>query len=328
MKDVHLHLSGATNPVVLFELIKESGYKFRANDFWDFERQVLLDRNNVSDLNSYLDILHTIDRAQSSPTAIKRSVYNAFVSSYLAGCRYLELRWNPIKRSQGGSIDLDALIVAARAGMEKARVNFGIDGGLILCMGRDISAEANKAIFRKALQYNGKGVIGVDIAGPYMIPPPEMDTRSKSEFIAQAHMAHGFPDFYMEANDEGLITTVHAGEEPHHAVREELTFVMEVLRPRRIGHGIQIYKFPDLMEAARGFHFELCLSSNLATRAVKSEEEYAQILGSFLEHGLDYSVNTDATFLLRTDIRKENSLHQKILGSDAFGLNPTLDEAY
>lgn len=318
MRDIHCHLSGATSQIVLFELIRESGYKFPAKDFWDFERQIMLDKNNVHDLRSYLSILHTIDKAQSSPMAIERSVYNAFMSSYMAGCGYLELRWNVTKRSANGNIDLDSLIISARAGMEKAKMNFGIEGGLCLCLGRDVSVEANAAIFKKALQYNGKGVKAIDIAGPYYIPKSkeEMPNIDYKDFITSCNRQNSFDRFYQEAKDVGLLTTCHSGEEKHHAVYEEMEYVLDVLKPHRIGHFIQSYRYPDLLERLKeaNIELEICISSNLATKAVSGFEEFRTIFETFNKYGIRYTLCTDATYLLKTTIANEHKLYKEIMG--------------
>lgn len=297
MKDFHLHLSGSTNPVLLWELVRESGYKVKSKDYFDFEQTLLMDRSKVDSLDSYLEILHRIDEAQSFPRAIELCVYDAYKSSYLAGCTELQLRWNPVKRSQNQKIDLDTLIVAARAGAERAKNYFGISGSMILCMGRDLDAAANAAIFNKALQYNSKGIIGIDIAGP------ETQTL-QSEFTG----------YFSTARTLGMVTTVHTGETSHPGVEDELAFVLEKLRPVRIGHGIQIYKFPKLMKRAStlGVIFEICLTSNLTTRAARDRAELFQILKTFEEFQLPYTICTDATYLLKTDLRKEHALHEEI----------------
>lgn len=297
MKDLHLHLSGATSPVILWTLIKESGFKVKSKDFFDFEDTLLMDRSKIDSLDKYLEILHRIDEAQSFPRAIELSVYDAFSSSYLAGCTELQLRWNPVKRSQNQKIDLDTLIVAARAGAERAKNYFGIGGSMILCMGRDLEPAANSAIFSKALQYNHKGVTGIDVAGPE-------SQRLSDDYVT----------FYRVAKDVGLETTIHCGETVHDGAEEELAFVVERLKPDRIGHGIQIHKYPKLMKKASnaGIHFEICMTSNLTTRAVESLEQFKEIFRIFEENQLKYSINTDATYLLKTNIRKENELFNSL----------------
>ena len=177
MKDLHLHLSGATSPVLLFEMISETGLKIKTKQYEQFVNTLLMNDGKVNSLDDYLAIIHTIDEVQSSPRAIELSFYDSYKTSFLNGCRYLELRWNPYKRSQNFKIDLDRLIVSARNGYEKANSIFGIEGAMLFCLGRDCTEEQNEAIFKKSIQYFKKGVIGLDVAGPESKVPlkPEFD---------------------------------------------------------------------------------------------------------------------------------------------------------
>jgi adenosine deaminase len=299
MKDLHLHLSGSTNPVLLWELMRENGFRLKSKDFFDFESTMMMDRSEVSSLDSYLEILHRIDEAQSFPRAIELCVYDAYKASYLHGATELQLRWNPVKRSQNQKIDLDTLIVAARAGAERAKNSFGITGSMILCMGRDLDPAANAAIFHKAIQYFEKGVVGLDIAGPEKTP-----------------LSKEFEHYYATARTMGMISTVHVGEILHDGVEEELAFVLEKLKPRRIGHGIQIHRFPKLLKIASKLEveFEICITSNLTTRAVEKLEDFKPIFKAFEDHHIKWSINTDATYPLKTNIRRENELFQSLKG--------------
>ncbi len=119
---------------------------------------------------------------------------------------------------------------------------------------------------------------------------------------------------YAYAETLKLERTIHCAETLKDHTEAELEYVLNVLKPNRVGHGIQIHRYPKLMKIAakQGLHFELCISSNLATKAVGSLEEYAQILKKFNEYKLDYSINTDSTALLRTNLAKEHEIHEKI----------------
>lgn len=298
MTDQHLHLSGATEPHVLYEIIRESGLKTASKSYREFEQTTMIGGKS---LDSYLDTLHAIDVTQSSPGAVERSVYSAYRSSFLAGCTYLELRFNPVKRSQGGRIDLDSLIVAARAGFERAKAIYGIDGTMLLCMGRDCTEKQNQAILNKAKQYLGKGISGIDLAGP------EANGYSRMR-------GHDFDRSYMDARDAGMLTTIHCGEVNHPESEAELEYVLTKLKPDRIGHGVQLHRWPRLMELAsnQAVSLEICISSNLATGAVKDRAEFRKIFKAFREHGVPYTINTDATFPLGTDIKRENALWEEI----------------
>lgn len=298
MKDLHLHLSGATSPVLLFEMINETGLKLKTKKYFDFLNSITMRRENVKNLEDYLDIIHIIDESQSSPRAVELSFYDSYKNAFLNGCTYLELRWNPFKRSQNFKIDLDRLVVAGRAGFERAKSYFGIDGGMILCMGRDCSVEENEAIFKKAVQYYRKGVIGIDVAG--------LESRIP--------LKEEFQNFYKTANTLGLTTTIHAGEPFYDGVEDTLATIIEKYQPHRIGHGIQICKFPNLMKIAssKKIQLEICISSNLMTQSVKNYEEFYNIFKTLEEYQIKYTICTDATYSLSTNIKTEMNKYKEI----------------
>ena len=299
MKDLHLHLSGATSPILLFEMISETGIKIKAKQYEQFVNTLLMDDAKVKNLDDYLDIIHTIDETQSSPRAVELSFYDSYKNSFLSGCKYLELRWNPYKRSQNFKIDLDKLIVSARSGYEKANSIFGIEGAMIFCLGRDCTEEQNEGIFKKAIQYYKKGVIGIDTAGP------ESKVPTKPEF----------EQYYKTANALGMMTTIHCGEPDYETVEDTLATVLEKYKVKRIGHGVQIHRFPNLMKLASsmGVVFEICISSNLVTKAVNSLDDFIKIFKTFEEYQINYTICTDSTFSLKTNIANENKIYNELM---------------
>jgi adenosine deaminase len=298
MKDLHLHLSGSTDPVLLFEIINETGLKLKDKDFMKFRDSLSMKKEGVQNLSEYLDIIHIIDEAQSSPSAIGQSFFKSYVDAYINGCDYLELRWNPYKRSQNFKIDFDKLIVSARGGYEKAKSIFGIEGGQIFCLGRDVEIAGNDAIFKKAVQYFNKGCIGIDVAGPE----------------AKCPLKPEFEGYYKMANALGMLTTIHVGEEVYDGLEDVLATVIEKYKVQRIGHGVQICKFPRLMKLAEknNIMFEICISSNLMTQAVKTEKDYAKVFKTFEENNLKYTLCTDATYPLDTTLSKEYQIFERI----------------
>lgn len=299
MKDIHLHLSGSCSPRALYEVIKDSGYKIGVKNYREFVDSINLAQSGGFD--AYLSILHKIDLAQSSPMAIKACVYDSFVSSYLNGADHLELRFNPTKRSANGAIDLDSIILAAKQGYELANSRFGIEGGLILCMGWDCTTNANEAILNKAIKYKTDGVLGIDIAGPYALATNEQRSA--------------FAKMYRIADSHGLITTAHAGEIDHPELSVELDWFFKDLRPQRVGHGIKILNNKEYIQEAKrlGLLFEICISSNVATKAVTGVHEFKNIFKTLIENELKYQICTDATYGLNTNIMKEYELHRSLM---------------
>jgi adenosine deaminase len=298
--DKHLHLSGGTDPVLLWELVSEGGLKTHAKNYWEFQRTMTARRENVHNQEDYLQIIHTIDTAQSSPAAIQQCTYNCFTSSYLNGCRELQMRWNPVKRSQEGRIDLDRLVVAARSGMEQAGTTFGIVGSMLLCLGRDCSDAENEATLTMALRYAGKGVEGIDTAGP-----EDQPLQKKHPYLKH---------YYHACRARKLVTTCHCAETFNPWTEDELAYVLETLRPQRLGHGVQIHRFPKLMQLAsqQGTELEICLTSNLTTGVISSQKQFRKVLNRLETHQVKFSFHTDATFLLNTNIRNEHKLAAQI----------------
>lgn len=295
MEDKHLHLSGAVHPLLIWEIICETGLKIKQKSFDDFLSAIRM-KDKVNDLDSYLQLCHMIDEVQNFPSAIERSVYNAFVNTYLKKGGYLELRWNVWKRSRNFTVDFDRLIQAAISGMNKAKSYFGIRGGMIISLGRDVSMAANKGMLKKAIQYKDKGIIGIDLAGPY-----------KGDL-------NKYVPLYAEAKKHDLLTTIHAGEIEYDDLEQDLETILTKIKPDRIGHGIKLVKFPGLLKEAakQEIELEICLTSNLTTKAVSSLEEFATIFKALEEERIKYSINTDSIYPLQTNILKEHELFENI----------------
>ena len=182
----------------------------------------------VSGLDDYLRILHEwTERIQSSPAAVERSVYEIIGKEYRSSrVRQIELRFNPMKRNQKGRRDLDHIIHAALRGMDKACLEYGVKAGLILCLAREFDAEANEKIVRKAIQYRGRGVVGIDLAGT------ETNTIELSAAVGK------YAEMFAMARGEGLGTTIHTGETKATS-GEGVIAVLKHLKPNRIGHGVR-----------------------------------------------------------------------------------------
>jgi len=148
---------------------------------------------------------------------------------------------------------------------------------------------------QKASKYQGKGVIGVDLAGP--------DRRSFS-------MAEVAP-LFQRAKDAGLGVTVHCGETGD---LDEMRYVVREIAPHRIGHGIAAARDRRLMDklAEAGVTLELCPTSNLKNRMVRDQRELKRIISTLLKHGVRTTVNTDGPELYHTNVHKEQEFLAKI----------------
>jgi adenosine deaminase len=117
-----------------------------------------------------------------------------------------------------------------------------------------------------------------------------------------------------EARAAGLGVTIHVGEEGGDMGREEIGEVVEVLRPDRIGHGILAAGDPELMAAIveAGIVLEICPTSNLLTKALPDEDTVRDVFRTFVAAGVPFTVSTDGPEMMRTHLRDELELLERI----------------
>ena len=297
--DLHIHVGGAVAPHILWQIAQDHGFKLPVRDYWEFCDLITADPDRVKSLDDYVAIMHEwTEKIQSSPAAIELSVYEILGKEYRSSrVSHIELRFNPMKRNLGGERDLDHIIAAAIRGMERACLAYGIRAGLIFCLAREFDFELNEILARKAERYTGRGVVGIDLAGP------ERHTRELGDEV------EAYADLFARARSAGLGTTIHTGETAHTGA-EGVIAVVERLRPDRIGHGVAAAASEEAMRklVEAGTVLELCPTSNLRTHAVEDLEGFGSVIERFREAGVRYTVNTDGPYLLGTTLREEFDL--------------------
>src|ERR671932_1019538 len=303
LAELHPHLGAPAASETMGGLAQGQGIAPPVKDYWEFDRLVTIaDPRRVDSLDALDQIYHWTELIQSSPIAVERSVHGAIGGAYRSqGITTLELRFNPMKRNRGGERDLDHIILAAIRGLDRARLEYPqVRAGLILMMDRTFTPEQNMIVVEKANRWAPRGVVGVDIAGPRP-GGGRYDYRQIAPMVEEARAA-------------GLGVTIHVGEEGGDVGREEIREVVEALRPDRIGHGILAAGDAGLMDelAATGIVLEICPTSNLLTKALAGEDALRRTLRSFVEHGVGFTIATDGPEMMRTHLRDELELLQRI----------------
>lgn len=297
--DLHIHLGASVAPHIMWSIAHAQGLKLPVKDFWEFKEMVTVDPTKCRGLDDYLKILHEwTERIQSSPAAVERSVYEIIGKEYRGSrVEQIELRFNPMKRNQDGRRDLDHILHAALRGMDRACLEYGVKAGLILCLAREFDAEQNEKIVKKAIQYQGRGVVGVDLAG------------TETNTIELGGSVDKYARIFAMARDAGLGTTIHTGETKATS-GEGVIAVLKHLKPDRIGHGIRAAYNDEALDllAESGTTLEICPTSNLHTRAVQELDEFGFILNTFEDRGVPITINTDGTYLCNTNLKREFKL--------------------
>jgi adenosine deaminase len=302
LAELHTHLGGSVASEILWSLAHEQGIALPVKDFWEFDALVTVsDARGVEDLDALDRIYHWTELIQSSPMAVERSVHGAIGGAYRSqGITTFELRFNPMKRNRGGERDLDHIILAAIRGLDRASLEYPqVRSGLILMMDRTFAPRQNEVVVEKAISWASRGVVGIDIAGPRP-GGGRYDYRQVQPMVETAREA-------------GLGVTIHVGEEGETGA-EEIGEVIEYLRPDRIGHGILAARDPELMRLLRaaGAVLEICPTSNLLTKALPDEDAVRDTLRAFVENGVAFTIATDGPEMMRTHLRDELELLERI----------------
>lgn len=287
LTELHTHVGASVSPTMLWEMAHDQGIKLPTKDYWQFERTITL--QHKENLNDYLKKFELTELIQSSPEAMFTSMETAISGAFRKNnITTLELRYNPIFRNRGGERDLDHTIIFSLQGLERACLKYPVRAGVILCMDRRLPLAANRIIVEKAIKYQSRGVVGVDLAGAY-------------NGQITAGMIKGLVD---KARAAGLGITIHTGETPD---VKEMWQVVDKLKPDRIGHGIACVRDPKLMRllAKNKTVLEICPTSNINTKAVKNYVEIKKILITLKEYGVRFTINTDGPEMQQVNLREE-----------------------
>jgi adenosine deaminase len=299
LTDLHVHLGAAVTPAIMWGIAHAQGIRLPTKDYWEFRDLITVGRRRRS-FQAYLDLFHWTELIQSSPIAVERSVYEVIGGAYRKNnVTQLELRFNPMKRNRGGEQDLDHIIAAAVRGMDKAVLEYPqVRAGLIFCLDRAFEYELNEIIAAKAIAWQDRGVVAVDIAGP----------------VVPGFRFADYRDLFAHVRRAGLGVTIHAGET---GGPEEVREAVEALEPTRIGHGVKSARDPKVMGLLRerGVVLEVCPSSNLQTRVLGSHAELRTVIRSLVDNGVRFALSTDGPEMLRSYLRDEIALllRQEIL---------------
>ncbi len=291
LTELHCHLGGAVTPAVMWGIAHAQGIRLPTKDYWEFRDMITVSPRRARSFDGYLQLFHWTELIQSSPLAVERSVYEVIGGAYRRNnVTTFELRFNPMKRNRGGEQDLDHIISAAIRGMDRAKLEYPVTPGLILCLDRAFPLHLNEIIAEKAIAYRDRGVVGIDIAGPE----------------SAAFRPADYKRLFDRARRKGLGITVHTGES---GPVDEIAEVIRQLEPSRLGHGVKAAFDPRTMHMIRerGITLEVCPTSNLNTRVVAGWDEMRWILGTFRQHGVRFTINTDGPEMLKTYIRDELS---------------------
>lgn len=269
---LHEHLDGSLRVATLFELLQSRGIappepEVAALGRW-FD-----DRAHAGSLAEYLRGFALTVPALASPAALERVAYEAAEDARADGCVLAEFRIAPLLFEAHG-VAGESAVESVLSGLARST----LPSGLIVCAMRHLPASETVRAARLALRFQGRGVVGFDLAGAEAGHPPGEHA-----------------DAFGLCRDAGLALTVHAGE------ADGAQRVVEAVRlgARRIGHGVRLVDaLADPARRAlvdevrtRGVHLEVCPTSNVHTGAATSIATHP--ITALWRAGLSLSFQTD-----------------------------------
>lgn len=268
--ELHVHLDGSLRPSTMIELAAERGIPLPSIDAGELERRLVA--NDARSLEDYLTAFEvTVSVMQDAP-ALERIAYELAEDQASEHVRYAEVRFCPLLNTRGG-MDAEDVLRAVLGGLERAREQLGIDSRVIVCALRHFPPSSSVELAELAVSMRDRGVCGFDLAGPEAGHP----VRDHAEAFAIAYR-HGLP------------VTIHAGEAAGaESIREALDFG----HASRIGHGTRLWEDRELARRVLddGIVLEICLTSNVQTRAVAAYE--AHPLRRYYDVGIPVALCTD-----------------------------------
>lgn len=268
--ELHVHLDGSLRPQTMIELARDAGVPLPHADADSLGRFMHVDE--TTDLPGYLERFGVSLSVMQSAEGLERVAYELAEDAAKENVRWLEVRFCPALNTEGG-LTLEQALEAPLAGLARAREDFGILSGVIVCALRSRDPMESMQLARLAVNYMNRGVIAYDLAGA----------------------EHGYPaSDHAEAFDHvaanNLAITIHAGEGYGPL---SINQALHRCHARRIGHGTRLGEDPALFAYVRDFRIplEVCPTSNVQTGA--TERMSTHPIRQYYDGGVVVTVSTD-----------------------------------
>ncbi|AWE52707.1 adenosine deaminase [Streptomyces nigra] len=294
--ELHVHHVGSASPRIVAELAARHPDSKVPTD-----PEALADYFTFTDFAHFIDVYLSVVDLIRTPEDVRLLTYEVARDLARQQVRYAELTITPFSSTRRG-IDERAFMEAIEDARKAAEAEFGT----VLRWCFDIPGEAGLESAEETARLatddrlRPEGLVSFGLGGPEIgVPRPQ------------------FKPYFDRAIAAGLHSVPHAGETTGpQTVWDALT----ELRAERIGHGTSAAQDPKLLAhlAEHRIPLEVCPTSNIATRAVRTIEEHP--LARFVEAGVLVTINSDDPPMFGTDLDNEYAVATRLLGLDERGL--------
>ncbi|MEV7140146.1 MULTISPECIES: adenosine deaminase [Streptomyces] len=294
--ELHVHHVGSASPRIVSELAARHPDSKVPSD-----PEALVDFFTFTDFAHFIDVYLSVVDLIRTPEDVRLLTYEVARDMARQQIRYAELTITPFSSTRRG-IDEGAFMDA----IEDARIAAEADFGTILRWCFDIPGEAGLESAEETVRLattdklRPEGLVSFGLGGPEIgVPRPQ------------------FKPYFDRAIAAGLHSVPHAGETTG---PETVWAALTDLRAERIGHGTSSAQDPKLLAhlAEHRIPLEVCPTSNIATRAVRTLDEHP--MKQFVEAGVVVTVNSDDPPMFGTDLNNEYAVAARLLDLDERGL--------
>lgn len=265
--ELHLHIEGTLEPDLAFAFAKRNGVALPWASIDELRAQY-----EFEDLQSFLDLYYALMRTLKTKDDFKDLMVAYLTRANADGVKHAEIFFDPQVHVCTNGLDFNTVLDGLLEGMMIGRERFGITGGLILSIVRDMDIDSANIILDLA-QPRKNEILGIGLDSAEVGYPP-------ARFVEQFARARRF----------GWHCVAHAGEEgPAAYIRDAL----DLLHAERIDHGIHIQDDHELLERVvrDGIPLTCCPLSNLRLQVVHDMRKHP--IPEFLHEGLMCTVNSD-----------------------------------
>ncbi|MGH3757958.1 adenosine deaminase [Actinophytocola sp.] len=277
--ELHVHLVGSASADTVLALARRHP-----------DLDVPTDRYALVAFYEFTDFAHFIEVYVKVTRLVKTSAdVTALVDGLAAdlarnAVRYAEVTVTPVAHLMMG-IEPDELAEALTVGRGLARERHGVELAWVFDIAGSLGYDHGIATADWVLRHRPDGTVGFGLGGNEVGVPRDL-----------------YRDPFDMAREGGLHLVPHAGETTG---PETIWSALRDLHAERIGHGTSAVADPELLAhlAGEGVPVEVCPSSNIRTRSVRSLAEHP--LPRLLDAGVPVTLATDDPGMFHTDLNRE-----------------------
>jgi adenosine deaminase len=293
--ELHVHHVGSASPQAVAQLAA----RHAGSTPVPADPDKLAEYFTFTDFAHFIEVYLTVVDLIRTPEDVWTLTYEVARDLAAQNVRYAELTVTPYSTVIRG-VAAPAFCEAIEDARRRAEADFGVILGWCFDIPGEAGLAAAELTLDVALSDRPDGLLSFGLGGPEIGVPREQ-----------------FAPYFAKARAAGLHSVPHAGESTG---PETVWEAIRYLGAERIGHGIAAARDPELLGylAGAGIALEVCPTSNVRTRSVRSLAEHP--LPALVAAGVPVTINSDDPPMFSTTLNDEYLIAAELLGLDQAGV--------